>query len=343
MKVSFLGLGAYDGPAPGMDIWPVGPEYCDRDVAHASYQKTIDLCVTAEALGFDWISVSEHHYAPYMMTANPLLLASALTQVVKKAKIALLGPLIPLNNPVRIAEEVAMLDSLSNGRIIALFLRGTPNEHNTYDTPKEDTRGMTQEGIDLILKAWQETEPFSWSGKHYQFSNIAVWPRGPQIPYPPTFGSGNSEDSVAFAAKRKMGIAFSFAEPATVKKWVDLYRVEAEKAGWTPTPEHVLYRGIAYVANTDEQAQADMIAFAGAKAEEASQLQSKTMGGPTEVPLILKPYFVGGPETLLERFATLRDCGVGVVDMSFGIGSYEQKVASMTLFSEQVMPTVKAW
>ena len=236
MKISFLGMGAYDGPAPGMEIWPAAPDLCERQTATDSLRKTIALCIKAENLGFDWISVSEHHYAPHMMTPNPVVLAGALTQVIKKAKIALLGPLVPLNNPIRIAEEIAMLDVLSEGRIIALFLRGTPNEHNTYDTPKDDTRGMTQEGIDLILKAWTEAEPFSWQGEYYQFSVVSVWPRGPQFPHPPTYGSGNSEESVVFAAQRKMGIAFSFAEPETVKSWVKLYLQEAEKAGWEATP-----------------------------------------------------------------------------------------------------------
>jgi alkanesulfonate monooxygenase SsuD/methylene tetrahydromethanopterin reductase-like flavin-dependent oxidoreductase (luciferase family) len=236
-----------------------------------------------------------------------------------------------------------MLDCISGGRIIALFLRGTPNEHNTYDTPKDDTRGMTQEGIDLILKAWKESEPFAWNGKHYQFSNVSVWPRTPQVPHPPVYGSGNSEESVAFAAARKMGIAFSFAEPATVKKWVDLYRVEAAKAGWEPGAEHVLYRGISYVAASDEQAAAEMGAYFGVKAEEAAKLQSKTMGGPPVAPLVASPYFAAGADTVVERFATLRDAGVGVVDMCFGIGSYEQKVASLELFSKACMPAIRSW
>lgn len=343
MKLSFLGMAAYDGPAPGMEVWPVNPDYCDRDTASESYRKTIELCVRAEALGFDWVSVSEHHYAPYMMTPNPVVLAGALTQAVKTAKIALLGPLVPLTNPVRVAEEVAMLDCISDGRIIALFLRGTPNEHHTYDTPTENTRGMTQEGIDLILKAWQSSEPFAWNGTHYQFSNVSVWPRTRQTPHPPVYGSGNSEESVAFAAARKMGIAFSFAEPDTVKKWVDLYRLEAAKAGWAPGAEHVLYRGISYVASSDAQAEADLAAYFGAKAEAAASLQSKTLGGPPVAPLVARPYFAAGAETVIDRFAALHDIGVGVVDMCFGIGSYEQKVASLELFSRECMPTIRRW
>ena len=216
MKVSFLASNSYEGPAPGIEIWPASPDACDPVVASQSISHTLELSAHAERLGFDWISVSEHHYAPYMMTPNPMVLAGALTQVVKKARIALLGPLVPLVNPVRLAEELAMLDSMSGGRLEVLFLRGTPNEHKTYDTRAEDTRRMTQEGIDLVLKALTESEPFSWHSEHYDFSHIAVWPRPLQRPHPPVYGSGNSEESVLFAAKRRMGIAFSFAPPDVV-------------------------------------------------------------------------------------------------------------------------------
>src|SRR5690606_10934829 len=167
---------------------------------------------------------------------------------------ALLGPLVPLNNPVRIAEAISMLDTLTGGRVVTLFLRGTPNEFNTYDTPQRDTRGMTQEGIDLILKAWREEEPGAWHGKHYNFSTVAVWPRIQQFPHPPIYGSGNSAESVVFAAQRKIGIAFSFAPPEAVKKWVTLYRQEAATAGWEPSPEHVLYRGLTHVDESDTYA-----------------------------------------------------------------------------------------
>src|SRR3546814_7760805 len=113
---------------------------------------------TAEKLGFDWVSVSEHHYAPYQMTPNPMIMASAIIQRTSKVRVALLGPLVPLNNPVRLAEEVAMLDALSGGHMEVLFLRGTPTEHKTYDTPGDLTKPMTPEGIDIILKAWKTTD-----------------------------------------------------------------------------------------------------------------------------------------------------------------------------------------
>lgn len=343
MKLSFLNMTGYDGPAPYIDVWPVAPDICDPAIARQSYKRWLELCAEADRLGFDWVSVAEHHYAAYMMTPNPLLMAAALTQVVKNATIALLGPLVPLNNPVRLAEEVAMLDTLSEGRVAVLFLRGTVNEHHTYDTPKEATRAMTQEGIDLAIKALTEPKPFSWHSEHYRFSTVSVWPRPNQNPGVPIYASGNSEESLDFAASRKVGIAFSFAPPETVKKFVDIYKQKCADAGWTPTADHVIYRGLVYTAASDEQAREEAYAFFGKRAEIAAQSQQETMGGPQTTPLIFEPYFLGGPQTLIERFATLRECGVGIADLGFPIGSHEQQLNAMRIVAREVMPVVKSW
>jgi alkanesulfonate monooxygenase SsuD/methylene tetrahydromethanopterin reductase-like flavin-dependent oxidoreductase (luciferase family) len=341
MKVSYLCMTQFDGPAPGLDIWPAAPSYCDPALARQSVNRYLDQAVRAEQLGFDWISVSEHHYAPIQMTPNCVVMAAALSQRTQRAKIALLGPLVPLSNPVRLAEEIAMLDTLSGGRVVVLFLRGTPNEHGTYDTPPEATRGMTQEGIDLILKAWQTREPFAWSGEHYQFSTISVWPRVQQDPHPPVYGSGNSEESVRFAAERRIGIAFSFAPMEVVKRWVDLYVADCARAGWVPSADHVIYRGLAYVAPTDAQAAAEAQAFFGAKIAEQAQMQSKTLGGPPIVPLILQPFFFGSPATVLARYDELRDAGVGVTDLAFTIGSPAQQAEAIELFAREVLPELR--
>lgn len=343
MKISYLCMTGYDGPAPGIEIWPASPEFCEPETAHKSYTRYLEMVEAAEALGFDWVSVSEHHYAPYQMTPNPMIMASAIIQRTSNVRVALLGPLVPLNNPVRLAEEIAMLDAISGGRMEVLFLRGTPNEHKTYDTEAAKTKSMTQEGIDLILKAWASEKPFSWEGDNYNFSTVSIWPHITQKPFPPVFGSGNSEDSVVFAAKRRIGIAFSFAPPEMVEKGINLYRAECAREGWEPTPAHVLYRGITYLAETDEQADAEMGAYFGAKAEESAKLQSATLGGPPVLDLIAKPYFVGGPETMIAKFEVLRDIGVGICDLPFVVGTPEQQRRSLELFGKTVLPVVQSW
>lgn len=342
MLVSSLCMAGYDGVAPGLEVWPANPSYCRPDIARASFEHSLAMAQRADVLGFDWVSVSEHHYAPYIMTPNPCVMAAALAQITRRAKIALLGPLVPLSNPVRLAEELAMVDMLSGGRLVVLFLRGTPNEHRTYDSDAAATKGMTQEGIDLILKAWTADEPFAWEGEHYRFGTVSVWPRTIQSPHPPVYGSGNSEDSIRFAAARRMGIAFSFAPPEIVRDWVKLYREAAAEAGWEPGPEHVIYRGIAYAAKSDAQAINDMGAFFGKKVAEQAQIQQATLGGPPVVPLVLEPYFVGGAQTLKGKLEAIRDCGVGVVDLAWGIGDPAQREAALELFAAEVLPAAQA-
>ena len=85
-----------------------------------------------------------------------------------------------------------------------------------------------------------------------------------------------------------------------------------------------------------------MGAFCGKKAAEQAQIQQETLGGPPVVPLITEPYFVGGPETLIKRFEALRDCGVGVVDLAWGVGDPAQREAAMDLFAEAVLPVVQS-
>jgi alkanesulfonate monooxygenase SsuD/methylene tetrahydromethanopterin reductase-like flavin-dependent oxidoreductase (luciferase family) len=317
--------------------------------------QALDNARLAEAVGFDWISVSEHHYSPIMLTPNPIVFAGALSQVTRTAKIAVLGPLIPINNPVRIAEELAMLDCLTGGRIVVLFLRGTPNEQKTYADTSERSRAMTQEGIDLILKAWTSDEPFAWKGEEYQFEHVAPWPRTAQVPHPIVFGSGNSEESVKFAAQRRLSIGMSFAPPPVVKKWVELYRYECDKAGWKPTADNVLYRHIAHIAASDAEAAEQMQEAGAARARQAHARASaapaaassghasegREMGGPAQArPSFFTPYFFGGPETVIAKAKELADCGVGVLDLAFGIPGADYQARALKTFGEKALPAL---
>src|SRR5437868_6707516 len=196
MKVSMLCGAHYEGAAAHLNAPPVAPGVCDPSVAKQSFDHFLEYAGMADELGFDWISVSEHHSSPLILSSSIMPLAGALTQIVKRARIALLGPLAPISNPVRIAEEIAVLDQLSNGRLVVLPLRGTPNEFNVY-VPVEAarTQSMTQEATRLIRKALSEPEPFAWDGDYYHFPRVAVWPRTLQRPYPPMYFSGNSLNS----------------------------------------------------------------------------------------------------------------------------------------------------
>jgi alkanesulfonate monooxygenase SsuD/methylene tetrahydromethanopterin reductase-like flavin-dependent oxidoreductase (luciferase family) len=107
MKASLFCAARYIGEAPH-DVWPLSGECYSADAAVRSMQVTFDQFRCADEFGFDWVTVAEHHYSGFSLTPNPMVMAGALSQIVHRAKIAVLGPTLPILNPVRVAEELAM-------------------------------------------------------------------------------------------------------------------------------------------------------------------------------------------------------------------------------------------
>ena len=121
------------------------------------------------------------------MMPAPNLIASALIQRTKTVQIAILGRALPLvNNPVYIAEEFAMLDNLSKGRIIAGFVRGIGSEYHSSGTNPYYSHERFHEAHDLIIRAWTEPGPFAFEGEHFNLNYVNLWPRPYQTPHPPS-------------------------------------------------------------------------------------------------------------------------------------------------------------
>ena len=173
------------------------------------FGSVLERLALVEELGFDWVSFSEHHYSARTLCPSPIVMASHVATHLHKITIAVLGPIIPLSNPVRAAEELAMLDTLK-GRLVVGLLRGTTNEYLVYSVKPEEAREHTMEGMELILKAWTEPHLFSWEGRHFQYRTVSVWPRPLQQPYPPTYALGTSRESCEFAVREHLGLGVSF-------------------------------------------------------------------------------------------------------------------------------------
>ena len=122
MKASFFCNCRYLGPTT-KGQWPVPADVYSAEAAQDSLELNLERARLCDELGYDWVSVAEHHFAPFSIAPNPMVLAGAMTQIVKRAKIALLGPDLPILNPLRVAEEFAMLDTMTGGRIIAGLIR----------------------------------------------------------------------------------------------------------------------------------------------------------------------------------------------------------------------------
>ena len=154
-----------------------------------------------DKLGYDGVGLNEHHTTPHGLMNSPNMMAAVGAQRTKKLKFLLLGNLVPLHNPLRIAEELAMADCLSRGRILSGFARGVPREYNVYSVSMGESRARFEEAVDIILKAW--TEPmFSYQGKFWSYKDIAIWPRPFQQPHPPVWVPfTGSKETIEWAGK----------------------------------------------------------------------------------------------------------------------------------------------
>ncbi|HEY2604310.1 MAG TPA: LLM class flavin-dependent oxidoreductase [Thermoleophilaceae bacterium] len=342
--------------------WPVPPKHWEPDVGAESMTRAFDVYDTAVELGFDWLTVAEHHYFHSLLSPNPMLIASVLAKRYDDVKIAVLGAVLPQVNPVRVAEEFATIDAFSNGRLIAGVFRGLPNEYLAYGTNPREAREMFDEAFELMLRAWTEPEPFWWEGRYYRFPLVSVWPRPVQQPHPPIVSSGTSAGSAEFAGRNRLKLGLSLVVPPEgCAELVSVYRGAAAEAGWEPTSDDVLYRGRVYVAETDEQAERDcreyeLGDFIGPLAPPPERMESQKRiaaamgGGPPRKPghgppgKGTLPEYWGSPDTVARQIRERSEqIGYGILDYTYDFFHlpHEKALRSLELFGREVLPELK--
>jgi alkanesulfonate monooxygenase SsuD/methylene tetrahydromethanopterin reductase-like flavin-dependent oxidoreductase (luciferase family) len=255
MKFSFFHLMPWTDLTEAPPQWPVSNAGFDPARGKELYDTYIDTMVFAEECGFDWVGCNEHHFSPYGLMANPNLIGAILASRTKSIKVAIMGNLIPLLNPIRVAEEYAMLDVLSGGRLIAGMIRGVPHEYIAYNVVPDESRGRLREAAALIVKAWTEPEPFGWEGEYYQYPSVSIWPRPMQRPHPPILMSASNEESAEFAGSQRAMMAMTLiADLNVARRCIDAYKTSARAHGLEPTREHIVLGYNALIAETDEEA-----------------------------------------------------------------------------------------
>jgi len=240
VKFAYIHHMQYDQLTDSGTDWPVPNHLFDPNIAVGLYRDYIDNKVFAEECGFDWIVSNEHHMSPYGMMPNPNLIGAVVAERTATAGILQAGNILPLNNPIRVAEEYAMLDVLSGGRLVAGFMRGIPHEYVAYNADPDESYGRMYEAVDLIKKCWTEPEPFGWEGEFYQFRAVSIWPRPVQA-MPTIVMSGGSELSSELCAAHRsvMGILRVPGFAYTKAKFDD-FRERCDRHGWIPGPEHLM-------------------------------------------------------------------------------------------------------
>jgi alkanesulfonate monooxygenase SsuD/methylene tetrahydromethanopterin reductase-like flavin-dependent oxidoreductase (luciferase family) len=338
----------------------------DPERGHALYHRYIDELVEAERWGWDGVCVNEHHQNCYGTMPSPNIIAAMLTQRTTRCRIGIIGNALPLHDdPLRVAEEIAMLDVISGGRIISGFVRGTGMEYYSYGVNPAHSRERFYEAHDLILQAWTKPGPFPFMGKHYRYRYVNPWPRPLQQPHPPIWlpGTGSLE-TVEFAAEHRYAFMMVYSPVEQQRRAYELYyRLAEEKFGYEASPDQLAFCVPCYVAETDAVARLEaephlMWLFhkglkygpygnpPGYVSENSFRAMlragGQSFGSLTMDDLINGGYvIVGCPATVIEKLSQYTDrlrAGIMVSGAQWGDMPAEKVRKNMELFATEVMP-----
>lgn len=213
MKTAFFHLMPYpelpaDFPEAHRSVWvDIDPGLYDPAVGHRAYNDYIDELEYAASVGFDAVGINEHHSNGYGLMPSPNIIAASLSRACPDATIIVLGDSVALYNPpLRVAEELAMLDAITGGRVVAGFPVGSPMDTiYAYGQNPATVRERYHEGVDLITRAWTSDQVFSFNGKYNKLRYVNVWPRPVQQPHPPIWiPGGGSVDTWDWCAENDL-------------------------------------------------------------------------------------------------------------------------------------------
>ncbi|MCH8939863.1 MAG: LLM class flavin-dependent oxidoreductase, partial [Chloroflexi bacterium] len=240
--------------------WPLPKKHFNPKVAAQTYEEHLQAWTLMDELGYDGIGFNEHHTSPYGLMNSPNIMVAAAAQRTKNLKLLVYGNLLPIHDPLRLAEELAMVDCLSEGRLISGFARGIPREHNVYQVPMKDSRARFEESWEIIKRAWTE-EVFSYEGKFWTYKDVAIWPRPYQQPYPPVWlPVTGSKETIQFAGREDIPITPGLVPHLGVRHDIVNYYAQClSENGHQITPDHLILPANAFVADS----RADAVKQAG--------------------------------------------------------------------------------
>ena len=330
-------------------------DWIDRNEAplHQLYEERLQLLEAADSAGFFCYHIAEHHATPLGMAPSPALFLTAASQRTQRIHLGPLGYLLPLYNPLRLIEEVCMLDQLSGGRLELGIGRGvSPYELAYFGVDAAGSRAIFDEAL-AVLVAGMTNERLTFEGNHYRYQDVPMELRPLQQPYPPLWYPTHNPESVAYVAKH--GYNFVSGGSATqLRQHVDNYWEiwEAHKHdqdrlnGHVAEPKLGALRQV-FVADTDEEA---LTATRSAHHDWYHSITKLWHEHGDHAPDALfswessterETIIFGSPASVREQMARfLEVSGCNYVACSFAWGSFthEQMLRSLHLFSEEVMP-----
>jgi alkanesulfonate monooxygenase SsuD/methylene tetrahydromethanopterin reductase-like flavin-dependent oxidoreductase (luciferase family) len=253
-----------------------------------AFRDVFDLADRAEAWGLDCVWLGEIHFSPARSVISASLqVASSIATRTKRLHVGTAVTVLPLNHPLRIAEEIATLDHISEGRLeFGIGRSGVVRSYDAYGIPYGESQGRFREALAIILEAWKG-EPFSYEGQFYRIQNATVAPRPYQTPHPPIRMAANSPETFPAAAKQGLAIFVGLraAELPDLRTHLDAYRSAWHESG-RPGHGSVYIRIPVYVSTTEEGAREEpresLTSFFARQSELARSSVGRVGTGPTD-------------------------------------------------------------
>jgi alkanesulfonate monooxygenase SsuD/methylene tetrahydromethanopterin reductase-like flavin-dependent oxidoreductase (luciferase family) len=328
-----------------------------------AFDELLDQIELTEKLNFNEAWFAEHHHSDYGMLASPNLMIAALARRTERLRFGNLVSVLPLYDPMRLAEECAMLDILTDGRLNIGLGRGVPKDDMKHRLDRETAQARFEEGIEILLRAWTG-ETFSYTGKAWGYEEISCRPQPLQKPHPPIYYGATSPDSPAMVARRGWNLALSRQPLANCAKAIEKYRAELANLGHVNGKgDAIMVRDI-YVADTDEQAWREAVPeimrfwqlatdnyWRGETVSEADLTRFTERYAYYPGGLTIKRFdewgtsLIGSPDTIVKKARAMietakPDSLVGM--FQFGGLKHEQVMHSLELFGTKVMPALGA-
>jgi alkanesulfonate monooxygenase SsuD/methylene tetrahydromethanopterin reductase-like flavin-dependent oxidoreductase (luciferase family) len=323
-----------------------------------AFAESFSQVEAAEKLGMDAVWLAEHHFSPdRSVLASPLIIASAIAARTSRIRIGLAVQVLPLTNPLRIAEEAATVDHISQGRFdFGVGRSGLTRYYQGYNVPYAESRGRFLEALEIIGKAWQQ-EQFSYDGEYFSFRDVIVVPKPYQQPHPPIRVALASADTFALIGGMGYPVFVSANTPTPqLRERLAQYRQAWREAGHSGPPD-VALRIPAYVAETAERARsepeattmhaiqygASELSPSAANQEIADRLQR--MASVPYDDILKQRLMYGTPEAVTERLQHYHEeLGISSVVLETNYGGqlpYDRVINSIRLLTEKVIPKFK--
>jgi alkanesulfonate monooxygenase SsuD/methylene tetrahydromethanopterin reductase-like flavin-dependent oxidoreductase (luciferase family) len=323
-----------------------------------AFEESFQQVEAAEQLGMDAVWLAEHHFSPdRSVLASPLVIASAIAARTTRVRIGLAVQVLPLTNPLRVAEEAATVDHISKGRFnFGIGRSGLTKYYDGYNVPYTESRERFLEALSIILKAWDK-ERFSHEGAYFSFHDVTVVPKPLQQPYPPIRVALASPETFSLIGSMGHSVFVSANTPLPqLRERLELYRQARQEAGHTG-PADIALRIPAYVAETAERARdepetstrhaiqygAQELSGFAASQETAERLQRRASVPYDE--LLKQRLLYGTPDAVVDRLQAYEaELGISSVVLEMNYGGqlpYEQIIHSMRLLTEKVVPKFK--